>query len=200
MEDGGKKYLDSLSPKERRKTMGVLNSKRYERGEKWEKVLPQWKGLEKHRGRLDEDRKKITVEEAWKLGYNSIYRHMNRKEANIGEFSKLEIPMQKRVVKAFARTYNIDLKEIKIKIQRNEELLNLNIAGATDPNNIGRIDLFPNAFKNEEELLRTLVHEREHVRQLRKYGKQYTQSHLYEMEKDAYKKEEQWIKKYYRKK
>ena len=52
MEDGGKKYLDSLSPKERSKIMGVLNGKRYERGEKWEKVLPQWKGLGEYRGAL----------------------------------------------------------------------------------------------------------------------------------------------------
>ena len=44
----------------------------------------------------------------------------------------------------------------------------------------------PNAFSNEEELVRTIVHEKCHVEQLKKYGKKYIQSHLNEMEEEAY--------------
>lgn len=37
----------------------------------------------------------------------------------------------------------------------------------TDYKNIGRIDLLPNAFLNEEQLVRTLIHEKCHVMQLK---------------------------------
>lgn len=41
----------------------------------------------------------------------------------------------------------------------------------TDYFNVGRIDLTPHAFANEEELLRTIIHEGCHVKQLKKYGR-----------------------------
>ena len=40
--------------------------------------------------------------------------------------------------------------------------------GSTDYNSIGRIDLFPNAFTSEEELIKTILHEKCHVLQLKK--------------------------------
>lgn len=61
--------------------------------------------------------------------------------------------------------------------------------GLTDYNGIGRIDLFPNAFSDEEQLIRTVIHEECHVKQLKKYGKEYAQEHLQEMEKQAYRLE-----------
>lgn len=44
----------------------------------------------------------------------------------------------------------------------------------------------PNAFIDEEQLVKTILHEKCHVEQLRKYGKQYTQDNLDIMEKEAY--------------
>ena len=65
--------------------------------------------------------------------------------------------------------------------------------GCTDYDNIGRIDLFPNAFIDEEQLMRTLVHEKCHVQQLKEYGKKYVlQENLNEMEKEAYSFEKEW--------
>lgn len=61
--------------------------------------------------------------------------------------------------------------------------------GLTGYNDIGRIDLFPNAFSDEEQLIRTVIHEECHVKQLKKYGKEYAQEHLQEMEKQAYRLE-----------
>ena len=119
-----------------------------------------------------------------------LARNINRKEKNIGVFSQLPIPMQKRTVKDIASRYAVDLSGITVKIQRSEKLLALPLTGATDSKNIGRIDLFPNAFTNEETLVRTLIHEKCHVRQLKKYGAKYAQEHLFEMEKEAYAFEE----------
>ena len=65
-----------------------------------------------------------------------------------------------------------------------------NIAGATDYYNIGRIDLFPCAFRNEEQILRTIIHEKAHVKQLKKYGREYAQKELMFMERVARRFEE----------
>lgn len=129
-----------------------------------------------------------------------LARSIKRKSVNQGVFSGLEIPMQKRAVKQLARKYGIDLTGITLKIQRSEALLALPICGATDYDNIGRIDLFPNAFVNERELMHTLLHEMCHVKQLRKYGKMYAQENLSYMEKTARRYECLWYNYYKRRK
>lgn len=123
----------------------------------------------------------------------NLNRNAQRKESNIGVFSNLKIPMQKRKVKEIAQKYGIDTSGLTIKIQRSEKLLSLSIMGSTDYKNIGRIDLFPNAFLDEEQLIRTLIHEKCHVEQLKRHGVKYVQEHLDEMEKEAYALEEEWF-------
>ncbi len=63
-----------------------------------------------------------------------------------------------------------------------------------DHEKIGQITLFLNAFKNREELIRTLVHEKIHVRQYKKYGVEFVQNNSRIFEKEAYELEEQFIK------
>lgn len=99
---------------------------------------------------------------------------------------------KKRTVDRIAKKYGITISDLQIKIQRDEEHLRRPMMGCADYDNIGRIDLFPNSFKNEEALIRTLIHERCHVLQLRKYGKKYTQEHINKMEEVAYKFEDFW--------
>ena len=124
-----------------------------------------------------------------------LKRDIQRKEMNIGAFSNLKIPMQKRKVREIAQRYDIDLTGLTIKIQRSEKLLTLPIAGSTDYKNIGRIDLFPNAFIDEEQLVRTLIHEKCHVNQLKEHGFKYVQANLIEMEKEAYETEAlEWMR------
>lgn len=114
-----------------------------------------------------------------------LYRGANRKSENLGAFSQLEIPMQKRAVLKLCAEYGISTEGLTIKIQRDELLLSLPFCGSTDYDNIGRIDLFPRAFVNEEQLIRTILHEKCHVLQLQKYGKDFTQDNLSYMEKVA---------------
>ena len=105
-----------------------------------------------------------------------------RPSANRGAFAHLKVPMQKRVVVQICRKYEVKIAELKIKIQYHEELLKFPIAGSAAPEDIGRIDLYPNAFANEEEILRTVIHEGCHVKQFKKYGSIYVQEHRKEME------------------
>ena len=140
------------------------------------------------------DREQIvkTIAGSGRSGIMNLNRNAKRKEANSGAFSSLQIPMQKRAVKKIAEKYGVDLSRITIKIQRNEKLLALPTTGMTDYKNIGRIDLLPNAFIDEEQLVRTLIHERCHVLQLQKHGAKYAQDNLDRMETQAYRFEDFW--------
>lgn len=115
-----------------------------------------------------------------------------RKEANTGGLKNLKIPVQKRYVTKIASKYGVNISDLNIHIQHKEEFVKLFYCGSTDYKSIGRIDLFPNAFRDEETLIRTIIHERCHVLQLKKYGEEFTQLHLDKMEEEAYKFEEFW--------
>ena len=126
------------------------------------------------------------IDKLKKSGIMKSGRNLERKEQNIGAFSTLTVPMQKREILNICRKYSIDTSGITFKIQRSEKLLALPFYGSTDYNNIGRIDLFPSAFSSEEELVKTILHEKCHVLQLKKHGKAYAQQNLDLMEKQAY--------------
>lgn len=130
------------------------------------------------------------IDKSVKSDIIGLNRKANRRDKNVGAFVSLQIPMQKKAVLQICTKYGIDTTGLTFKIQRSEKMLALPFYGSTDYNNIGRIDLFPNAFIDEEQLLRTVIHEKCHVLQLKKYGKTYTQANLNEMEKKAYRFEE----------
>lgn len=127
-----------------------------------------------------------------KTGENSIIK-LYRRSGNVGAFSKLPEKMSKKHIRDIAKEYEIDLKDISLNIDQNEELLRVPFAGRADPENIGGITFFPNAFKSKEELLRTLYHERIHVQQFKKYGVAYVQSNRARFEKLAYEEEDLFI-------
>ena len=160
--------------------------------------VPRWY-VEKGGGRYRRDNNtgeiiKASNYQEWKEKYLNklnhddtiIFRSFDRKEKNSGAFSGLKVPMQKKAVKQVCNKYNYDISGSTIKIQRSESMLATFLYGSTDYDNIGRIDLFPNAFVDEEELIKTIIHEKCHVEHSRKYGKKYCQEHLSDMEKEAY--------------
>lgn len=153
-------------------------------------TLHQYQGFSK-KGGMSEQMEKVYMDGLGRIAGTTIPK-MKRKVKNTGTFEPLQVPMQKKYVTKVAEKYGIKIDDLNIKIQRDKGLMNLFIYGSTDYNNVGRIDLFPRAFENEEELARTMIHERCHVLQLKKYGRQYTQENLNLMEKDAYKFEEFW--------
>lgn len=158
---------------------------------KYQGQMQQYKDFSK-KMRLPEQKARIYQDGLGKIGRSGFFSKPKRKEANTGIFEEMKVPMQNRYVQRIAAKYGVKMTDLNIKIQRDKTLAGLIFCGSTDYDNIGRIDLFPNAFKDEETLIRTIIHERCHVLQLRKHGKEYTQMHLDQMEKEAYKFENFW--------
>ena len=142
--------------------------------------------------KLPQQMERVYMDGLGKVGRSGTIPKPKRRVKNIGSFEKLEIPMQKRAVERLAKKYGVKIDDLSIRIQREEAMLEMPYLGSTDYDRIGRIDLFPNAFADEDTILRTIIHERCHVLQLRKYGKKYTQEHISEMEDMAYKFEDFW--------
>jgi cell division protein ZapA (FtsZ GTPase activity inhibitor) len=96
---------------------------------------------------------------------NDLFRKVN----NTGEFAGLEEPMQLRNVKKIADEAGIGLDGIKVKIDRNPELIGSGYCGYTSPDG-KTITLYPDAFTNTESLVKTLGHERIHSYQVKTFG------------------------------
>ena len=152
----------------------------------WSKTSRELPAEERERMKIMGFKKPQRLDIAEKSDIISLSRKFERRKKNVGAFSELDITMQKREVLNICRKYAIDTKGITFKIQRSDKLLSLPFYGSTDYNNIGRIDLFPLAFSSEEELVKTILHEKCHVMQLKKYGKEYAQQNIDLMEKQAY--------------
>lgn len=103
---------------------------------------------------------------------------MYRKTRNDGAFAILPERMSKKHVRQVAKGVGIDLKGITLLIDNDPEKLKPSFpnSGRADHDTIGRIDLFPKAFRSKEELVRTLYHEIEHVKQFKEYGAEYVQN------------------------
>lgn len=108
-----------------------------------------------------------------------------RRTANLGDFSHLEVPMQLREVKRLAEQAGIGLNGVKVKIIRDAEMIRLPHAGWANPNG-KEIQLYPNAFINEEQLVKTLAHERTHLFQVKIYGEAKDIPMLDKFEEGAY--------------
>ena len=187
--EAGDKLLNSLPESRRAQVLGRKGLKAWKDGEDWRKYMRGYAGLREAESRLTQLEKELIVD----IKDDKINRE-TRRNYNLGSFSQLEMPMQKRVVLQIARKYNFDVSGLTFKIQRNEKLLALPIVGDADPKNIGRIDLLPKAFANEKELIQTMLHESAHVRQFKKYGSEYTQNNRQYMEQIAYRYEKFWYK------
>ncbi|MCL1997648.1 MAG: hypothetical protein FWG65_02665 [Turicibacter sp.] len=110
---------------------------------------------------------------------------MTRPKNNTGVFAHLPIPMRMRYVKRIAEKYGIDLKDVKVVIDRDPYNLNMGYTRLANPDKIGEIILEPNAFISEEELARTLFHEKIHIEQYKKHGSIYVQNNHTHFEFEA---------------
>ena len=119
---------------------------------------------------------------------------MYRRTTNSGAFSILPERMSKKHIRALAKECNIDLKGITLNIDYNEELIRIPFTGRADHENIGQITFFANAFRSKEDLIRTLYHEIQHVRQYKKYGVEFVLNNNARFEDEAYALEDIFIK------
>ena len=112
-----------------------------------------------------------------------------RKDSNTGRYKDLEELMQLKNVKNVANKAGVGLDGIKVKIDRNPELLGRNVYGYTDGKTI---TLYPDAFIDTETLVKTLGHERTHVYQVGVFGKPTSTDMLREFERGASASEQGW--------
>lgn len=113
-------------------------------------------------------------------------KHLERRTENVGAFKELKVPMQMKSVKRVVQKYGVSLKGIKIKIQRDDEnLINSDICGMAGYESQNRIDLCPLAFRDEEQLIKTIVHEKEHLEQYKEHGHKYVLVHIKEFDDKA---------------
>jgi hypothetical protein len=85
--------------------------------------------------------------------------------------------------------------DVLIEIDEDDDLRGRRIYGYTWPDGT-RITLYPDAFDDEEQLLRTIVHELVHVRQVRTGGATTDSVLLVSREREAYAEEECWWRSY----
>ncbi|WP_223771531.1 putative T7SS-secreted protein [Streptomyces huiliensis] len=115
---------------------------------------------------------------------------LERRTSNTGAFSELQVPMQKRVVHRVAQDAGVGLEGVKVKINRDTDLIGRNLFGHTSPD--GTITLYPDAFSNMEDLVRTIGHERMHVMQTRLHGPASSMEQEAAWERAAYASEDQF--------
>ena len=92
-----------------------------------------------------------------------------RRKANTTEFSKLKEPMTIEHVRKICQDSGMDYSGVKLIIIDDAELIRSDFLGYTHPGG-STVELYPNAFKNRETLVKTLGHEFVHVMQNKLYG------------------------------
>ncbi len=144
--------------------------------DKWQaklRDLTQSTGLMRGNGR---EGPRVLLSPAAKWGERGT---LYRKSDNSGAFASLPERMSKKHIRELAREQGLSLKGLTLLIDYDEDKLkpSFPFAGRADTATVGRIDFFPRAFSSREELTRTLIHEKIHVEQFRRYGVEYVQNH-----------------------
>ncbi|HFI0038424.1 TPA: minor capsid protein [Streptococcus suis] len=118
-----------------------------------------------------------------------------RRGALKGDFKDLKIPMRLSSVRKRARDFDIDLSNSKIILVKQTDLIGTGFCGGASAEEVGKIYLYPDAFTSEEQLVKTLLHENEHVRQYLTYGTEEVYNNPEKYELLAQKAEEVWYNK-----
>jgi hypothetical protein len=102
------------------------------------------------------------------------------------------LPMNASTLQSVASAAELALPDdVVFVLDENPDLTGSGYAGHTWPDG-RRVTLYPDAFEDEEQLARTIVHELVHVRQVRAQGVPRDTLDLVEREREAYDEEEAW--------
>jgi len=88
-------------------------------------------------------------------------------------------------VRNVAKQGGVGLDGVRIRVIRDQDLKGKGVFGYTHSDG-KTIDLYPDAFKSKEELIKTLGHERTHIYQIRTFGNSKDTFELFENGKAAY--------------
>lgn len=111
---------------------------------------------------------------------------MYKKSPYRGIYINAAIPRKLSSILRLIHDAGISLEGIKIQLEPDESWRGSGMLVRADGQHIGRVDLLPDVFfLSEEEFLKTIVHEREHVSQYRKYGARFVQNNMLRFEREA---------------
>ena len=85
--------------------------------------------------------------EIWGIKESRLFRVLERRKKNTPDFSGFKVLMKMKSVKEICRKYDLKTHEISYKIQLDKGSIRGGYYGSSDPRYIGRVDLFPNAFR-----------------------------------------------------
>lgn len=120
---------------------------------------------------------------------------MYRKEKNSGIFERYTELMTKKHVRGIVAEMGLDPGDVKYKIDRSKEMIGSGYLGHTSDD--GKvITLYPDAFIDREQLVKTIGHENIHLMQVRKNGKVRAIEELNQREQEAYSSEDKWWDEY----
>lgn len=104
----------------------------------------------------------------------------------------MALPMTASTLESVTAAAGLDLPDdVLYVLDENRQLVGRGYTGHTWPDG-RRITLYPDAFEDREQLLRTIVHELVHVRQVRAAGAPQDSVDLARREREAYAEEEKW--------
>lgn len=109
----------------------------------------------------------------------------------MGAFKGLGEVMDLKNVKKVAKESGIGLQGVKIRIERDPDLIGRGICGYASPDG-KTITLYPDAFTNKESLIKTIGHERTHVYQVKTFGTANDAETLRLFENGAWGSEKDW--------
>ncbi len=172
------KYKKLLGTKEVPKSFGDFQKMKYAEPDKWKELKRLYR--------------ENSVDKNKKSGYNRF-----RKTNNTGSFKELTELMQKKHVMRIIKEMEIDYKNIEIDIIRDESLIGSGLMGYTFPNG-KKVQLYPDAFVDREQLVKTIGHERIHCEQIRLFGEAKNMEEELYYEKGPMFSEEYWWNEYVR--
>ena len=140
-------------------------------------------------------RAKINAQDRAAYAKRTESLEMYRKGQNPGAFSVYEEPMTKKHVKQVAQEMGLDPRETKYIIEAKEEMIGRGVYGHTSEDG-KTTTLYPDAFINREQLVKTLGHEHIHLIQAKEHGIVDSTEDMLLREVEAYSSEPKWWKDY----
>lgn len=133
---------------------------------------------------------------AAKVADRHAVENQYRKQKNTGVYANLNERMSLKHVRQISNEMGIDLNGAKWVIVRDKELVERSeFMGYTFPDG-SAIQLYPAAFSDREQLVKTMGHEYVHLKQTQERGIIKTMDELLEREREAYGSEENWWSSY----
>lgn len=123
-------------------------------------------------------------------GIDADAEELVRREANAGAFAELGVPLRLRAVRRIAEQAGIGLEGVRIQVVGDPALVGLPVSGHTWDGET--VELFPEAFRSAETMIRTLAHERTRIHQRRVFGPPRDAAMLRRLQQAAHGAEEDW--------